>query len=80
MYIGYISFPFFTLDTIHLSYAMSLMLILPTFVDGITQAYCKRESTNFLRLSTGIVSGIGQMSLVALIGKSIGMFIINYLL
>lgn len=80
MYIGYISFPLFTFDIIHLSLLMTLLFIVPTFIDGLTQAYCNRESNNVLRLITGIFSGIGQMSLVAIIGKSMGYFIINHFL
>jgi len=34
MYAGYISFPFFTLDLIHLSLLISFILIVPTFIDG----------------------------------------------
>ena len=39
---------------------LSIALILPTLLDGLTQAYLNRESTNFLRFSTGILSGIGM--------------------
>lgn len=39
---------------------ISIILILPTLIDGLTQAYLNRESTNFLRLSTGILAGIGM--------------------
>jgi len=80
MYLGYLTFPFFTFDIIHLSMAITLALIIPTFIDGLTQAYCKRESNNSLRLITGIASGVGQMSLVAMIGKAMGFFIINHFL
>jgi uncharacterized membrane protein len=39
---------------------VSIILILPTLIDGLTQAYLNRESTNFLRFSTGILAGIGM--------------------
>lgn len=39
---------------------LSAILILPTLIDGLTQAYLKRESTNFLRFSTGVLAGIGM--------------------
>ncbi|SIR03532.1 Predicted membrane protein [Chryseobacterium indoltheticum] len=39
---------------------ISIILILPTLIDGLTQAYLNRESTNFLRFSTGILAGIGM--------------------
>ncbi|MEP7146132.1 MAG: DUF2085 domain-containing protein [bacterium] len=80
MYLGYITFPFFTFDIIHLSLAITLLLILPTFIDGLSQAYYNRESNNSLRLITGIMSGVGQMSLVAIIGKAMGYLIINHFL
>ncbi|MBK8550079.1 MAG: DUF2085 domain-containing protein [Ignavibacteria bacterium] len=80
IYIGYLSLPFFTLDMIHVNLLFSFMLIIPTFIDGLTQAYCKRESNNILRLITGIMSGVGQMSICSIIGKSLGYFIINHFL
>ena len=39
---------------------LSAILILPTLIDGLTQAYLNRESTNFLRFSTGVLAGIGM--------------------
>lgn len=39
---------------------LSIALILPTMIDGLTQAYLNRESTNFLRCTTGILAGIGM--------------------
>ncbi|MDR6515755.1 DUF2085 domain-containing protein [Chryseobacterium camelliae] len=39
---------------------LSVALILPTMIDGLTQAYLNRESTNFLRCTTGILAGIGM--------------------
>ena len=80
IYIGYLSLPFFTIDLIHLSLLLSIVLIIPTIIDGLTQAYCKRESNNMLRLITGILSGVGQMSICSIIGKSLGHFIINNIL
>jgi len=80
MYVGYLSFPFFTFDVFYIALIPSLILIIPTFLDGLTQAYLNRESNNILRVTTGFISGIGQMSLVSIIGKSIGNFIINHFL
>jgi len=39
---------------------ISIILILPTLIDGLTKVYLNRESTNFLRFSTGILAGIGM--------------------
>jgi uncharacterized membrane protein len=38
---------------------VSFLLIVPTLIDGLTQAYLNRESTNFLRCITGFLAGIG---------------------
>lgn len=51
---------------------LTIGLILPTFIDGLTQALYRRESNNFIRVSTGLLAGIGAMSLVSIIGKFIG--------
>ncbi len=67
-------------DIITLGLTATLILILPTLIDGFVQAYTNRESNNWTRLITGIMSGIGQMSLTAIIGKSLGYFIINHFL
>ncbi len=40
---------------------LSIVLILPTLIDGLTQAYLNRESTNFLRFSTGVLAGVGML-------------------
>ncbi len=78
MYLGYLTFPLFTFDIIQINLLPSLLLTIPTFLDGLMQAYLNRESNNILRVSTGFISGIGQMSLVSIIGKSIGFLIINH--
>lgn len=67
-------------DILKFSLPVTLILILPTLIDGLVQAYASRESNNWMRLITGIMSGIGQMSLTAIIGKSMGYFIINHFL
>ncbi|MFH6965476.1 DUF2085 domain-containing protein [Flavobacterium sp. FlaQc-28] len=41
----------------------ALLSILPTMIDGFTQAYFDRESNNFLRFSTGILAGYGLAGL-----------------
>lgn len=43
-----------------ISLLFSILLILPTLIDGFTQAYLNRESTNFLRFVTGMIAGIGM--------------------
>jgi uncharacterized membrane protein len=39
-------------------------MIFPTFYDGFTQLKGSRESNNFLRLSTGLMGGIGLAILI----------------
>lgn len=72
IHIGYIAFPFFMFNVFVLNIYWTLALMLPTYIDGFTQAFCKRESNNILRVTTGLMAGIGGTSLVAIIGKYIG--------
>lgn len=51
--------------------------MLPTLLDGLTQAYMHRESTNWLRFITGLIAGVGGMSLVVNIGTFIGNLILK---
>lgn len=78
IHIGYIAFPFFLFQIFSLNIWWTLALILPTYIDGWTQAFFNRESNNFLRVTTGLMAGVGMMSLVAIIGQSIGHFILSY--
>lgn len=77
IYIGYLFFPFFNFDLLYISSGLSFVLMVPTIVDGLTQAYMNRESTNFIRLTTGILGGAGAMSLIVNIGTFIGHQILN---
>ena len=72
IHIGYISFPLFLFSVFTLNIWWTILLILPTYIDGLTQAFFKRESNNLLRVTTGVIAGIGLMSLVSIIGKFIG--------
>lgn len=72
IHLGYLTFPLFLFNIFTLNIWWTLALMLPTYIDGLTQAFFKRESTNILRVSTGLMAGIGGMSLVAIIGKFIG--------
>lgn len=83
IHIGYLSLPLFLFSLISISMFWTILLIIPTYLDGLTQALFKRESTNFIRVTTGILAGIGSMSLISIIGKNIGYQIVelvhNYL-
>ncbi len=72
IHIGYISFPIFLFHLFTLNIWFTLALLLPTVIDGWTQAFFNRESNNITRLLTGIMAGIGSMSIVAIIGQFIG--------
>ena len=77
IYLGYLSFPIFNFDLYYISSLSSILLMLPTIFDGLTQAYLRRESTNFIRLTTGILGGVGAMSLIVNIGTFIGNLILK---
>ncbi|MFQ5649727.1 MAG: DUF2085 domain-containing protein [bacterium] len=77
MLLGYLSFPFFLLNFFAASLWIGLLLNLPAYVDGVTQAAEMRQSNNWLRLVTGLMSGIGQMGIVSWIGHSIGLAIVK---
>ncbi len=79
IHVGYLVLPFFVFNTIYISPLWTLLLIIPAYLDGFIQAYTKWESNNPLRFITGIIAGVGSMSLVSLIGDGIGEMILNYI-
>jgi uncharacterized membrane protein len=79
IYIGFLTFPFFILGYIHINTLLSIAIIFPTIIDGLTQAYLNRESTNFLRISTGLFAGLGISSLIHLLGEKTGLLILKLL-
>lgn len=72
LYAGYLSFPLFSFGLWHLGWLLATALVLPTFIDGLTQAFCHRESNNWLRLATGLAAGAGLMALTVNTGNWIG--------
>ncbi len=48
-----------------INYVLTVLLFLPTAIDGFTQLFGWRESTNELRLITGFPYGIGYAYLIA---------------
>ena len=42
----------------------SILMLLPTFLDGFTQLLGSRESNNILRLFTGLIGGVGLAILI----------------
>ena len=57
---------------------MTILLIVPTYLDGFIQAYYNKESTNVRRLITGLMAGIGTMSLVSITGIFIAELILKF--
>ena len=70
--LGYFSLPLFLFGIIKIDLLWSILLFLPTYIDGMLQAYMNIESTNSRRFITGTISGIGTMSLVSIVGTFIG--------
>jgi uncharacterized membrane protein len=71
MLIGYLSVFLFFAHLMSINIWWAILLNLPAYADGTTQAMGWRESNNPLRLITGIMSGVGQMALVPIIGDPI---------
>jgi uncharacterized membrane protein len=67
IYVGYLIFiP--VLFFIKINILFSLLAVAPTIIDGLTQAYCNRESNNVLRFATGILAGLGLAGISDFIG------------
>ncbi|MEH7250660.1 DUF2085 domain-containing protein [Neobacillus niacini] len=73
---GYLFSPFLLLLDLRFPLWLGILLNLPMVIDGWTQKRKFRMSNNPLRLSTGIVSGLGQSMMIV----SISQFIISILL
>lgn len=69
--LGVLTLPFFAFHLLSLSLLTCLLLQLPAYVDGTSQALGWRQSNNLLRFCTGWLCGWGQMGLVALTGDFI---------
>lgn len=76
--LGYLIIPLVTLNMVHISIFWCLILLIPTYIDGFLQAFLnKYESTNFRRVATGFIAGVGQGALFCELGKLTGKLIIN---
>ena len=56
----------------------SIKIQVPSYLDGFIQAYYNKESTNVRRLITGLMAGIGTMSLVSITGIFIAELILKF--
>ena len=70
--LGYLALPLFVFGVIKIPLLWTIIMIIPTYIDGTIQAYFNIESTNSRRFITGLLSGIGTMSIVSKIGIFIG--------
>ncbi|MGO3707838.1 MAG: DUF2085 domain-containing protein [Mesonia hippocampi] len=75
--LGYVVLPLFIFGVIKIPLLWTILLIIPTYIDGAIQAYFNIESTNSRRFITGLMSGIGTMSLISIIGIYIGNLILT---
>lgn len=69
--LGYLFLPLFFVFSSILKIVIIPILILPLLIDGFTQKWQWRESNNFLRLTTGILFGVGQCVLIVITVKFI---------
>ena len=77
IHIGYLSiFVLFT-DIVYIPFWISVLLVLPTYLDGLIQALTRYESTNLVRITTGIFAGVGSMSILSIVGKIIGIYLLS---
>lgn len=70
--LGYLVLPLFIFGYLKIPLLWTILMIIPTYIDGMIQAYINIESNNTRRFITGLMSGIGTMSLVSIIGIYIG--------
>lgn len=69
--LGYLFFPILFVIDLHFPLWLGIVLNFPMVVDGWTQKRKIRMSNNTLRLSTGIVSGLGQSIMIVSISQMI---------
>jgi uncharacterized membrane protein len=72
--IGMSTLLLFAFQVWYLPIGICCAFILPTYFDGILQAYFNMESNNWRRLVTGVFAGVGLMGLTTHIAN----FIVNF--
>ncbi len=80
IHLGYLSYPLFLFGLLSFNWWIALLLVVPTYLDGAIQAYFDKESNNTRRFITGLLAGVGSMSLVSQIGIFIGKLIEQYII
>ncbi|WP_253735921.1 DUF2085 domain-containing protein [Paenibacillus sp. FJAT-26967] len=63
--LGYLALPLFLLYRTEYEYKIGLLLCLPLLIDGFTQKWGWRTSSNMLRMVTGLMFGVGQCIVIA---------------
>jgi uncharacterized membrane protein len=71
IFAGYLFFPFIMVLDLNFPLWLGILLNLPMVMDGWTQKKKFRMSNNSLRLSTGIVSGLGQSMIIVNVSQSL---------
>jgi uncharacterized membrane protein len=74
--LGYLFFPLLLIVPVNLPLWLGIVLNLPMVLDGWTQKRKLRLSNNPLRLTTGIVSGLGQSIIIVSISQGIISFVL----
>jgi len=72
-------YPLFVFDVINLSLALIVLLHFPLLIDGATQLYFNRESSNWLRFVTGLMAGISQVALLNYFAEYISQNLLRFL-
>ncbi|PKP59696.1 MAG: hypothetical protein CVT88_04880 [Candidatus Altiarchaeales archaeon HGW-Altiarchaeales-1] len=77
---GMLFMPIFHFEIIHPTVLLVILFMIPTAIDGTTQALGKRVSNNNLRFVTGTLFGMSQVASIVIIGKTLAYsFIAGYL-
>lgn len=63
--LGYLFAPALVLASITVPLWVPVMMMIPLIIDGFTQLWKWRESTNLLRFLTGLLFGLGQSLLIS---------------
>jgi uncharacterized membrane protein len=74
--LGYLFFPLLFLFEVNFPLWLGIALNLPMVLDGWTQKRKLRLSNNPLRVTTGIVSGLGQSIIIVSISQGIISFVL----
>ena len=75
IHLGYFSMPVFLFNLLEVPIYIAILIVVPTYLDGIRQHITKKESTNIVRVVTGFIAGVGTMSLISDFGQHFGAMI-----